>query len=132
MSAFAVRVTSDKQTLILAGEPIPPRRIAERADSPSSETGSQLQRVTMVFVQRDYSPSTLAADAGRAQFLTDSGDDDPSPPQALVAEVDAPAAAAEILAPRSYRALSVGAAEYARTQTLAADGARSQLIDTYA
>ena len=70
MSAFAVRVSSDKQTLILAGEATPPPRAdAGRTDASRSGRGSQLQRVTMLLVQGEYAAGTLAADSSPAKFL---------------------------------------------------------------
>jgi hypothetical protein len=54
MSALAVRVGSDKQTLILAGEPIPPRSDAARSDDGGSATGGRLRHVTMLLVQGEY------------------------------------------------------------------------------
>ena len=114
MSAFAVKVSSDKQTLILAGEPLPPQRgNARRAATSGSELGLQLQRVTMLLVQRDYAATTLAADSG--------------------APIDTPAVPSQSLVTYSpNRALSAGAAEYARMQKLSGDRPRRQLIDTYA
>jgi len=50
VSAVAVKVSSDKQTLILKGEPVPPRLTAGGAGASRSETGVQLQRVTMLLV----------------------------------------------------------------------------------
>jgi hypothetical protein len=134
MSAFAVRVSPDKQTLILAGEATPPPRAdAGRTYAGRSGTDSQLQRVTMLLVQGEYAPSTLGADSSAAKFLggaVDSG-------RGLLpsaAAVDAPTVSAQFVVPypSSGRALSAGAAEYARTQNLPGGGTRSQLIDTYA
>jgi hypothetical protein len=128
-----VRVSSDKQTLILAGESTPlPRADADRTYAGRSAVGSQLQRVTMLLVQGEYAAGTLAADSSPAKFL--AGTDSarvllPSP-----TPVDAPAVSAQFVAPYAApsRTLSSGAAEYARTQNLSGRGARSQLIDTYA
>jgi hypothetical protein len=130
MSAFAVKVSSDKQTLILAGEPMPPRRgSAGDFGAGDSDMGVQLQRVTVLVVQEDYaaappdssSSNTLVAPAGRALL--------PS-----AAAIRAPAVRARALVPyiSPNRVLSAGAAEYARTQNLSDDGRRSQIIDTYA
>ena len=107
-----MKVSSDKQTLILAGETFPPPRInADGAGAGRSARGVQLQRVTMLLVQGEYAATTLAA-----------------------ASVDAPAAPSQSLVPyaSSNRALSAGAAAYARTQNLSGDRTRSRLIDTYA
>src|SRR5580658_10342697 len=126
MSAFAVRVSSDKQTLILAGEAIPPRAAA----AGRSETGPQLQRVTMLLVRGEYAAATLAADSSPAKFLVPD-----SEPVALpsAAAVDEPTEPIQFLVtyPSSNRTLSTGAAAYARTQNLSGGRARSQLIDTY-
>jgi hypothetical protein len=129
MSAFAVKVTSDKQTLILKGEPFPPPRLnAGGAGASRPQTGVQLQRVTMLLVQEDY--ATLAPDSSAAKFLAA-----PSEPALLpsAAAVDALATPGQSLVPYSSanRPLSAGAAEYARMQNLSGDR-RSQLIDTYA
>jgi hypothetical protein len=137
MSAFAVRVSSDKQTLILAGEANPPSRAdAGRTYTNRSGMGSQLQRVTMLLVQGEYAPSTLAADSGPAKFLAAADRERVLLPSA--ATVDAPPVSARFVAPypsaspSASRALSAGAAEYARTQNLSCGGTRSQLIDAYA
>ena len=96
-----------------------------------SEMGVQLQRVTMLLVQGDYAATPLAANSVAAKFLG-------SPRERVllpaVAAVDAPTAPTQSLVPyaSSNRALSAGAAEYARTQTLSGGPARNRLIDTYA
>ena len=133
MSAFAVRVSSDKQTLILAGEATPtPLADAGRTYTSRSGMGSQLQRVTMLLVQGEYAASTLAADSSPAKFLAAADSERLLLPSA--AAVDAPAVSAQFVVPypSSSRALSAGAAEYARTQNLSGGGRRSQLIDAYA
>lgn len=124
-----MKVSSDKQTLILKGEPFPPRLSAGGAVASRSATGIQRQRVTMLLVQEDFAGPALASDASAAQFLTAPAE--PAPLQPAVA-VDAPA---QSIVPYPYsanRSLSAGAAEYARTQNLSADRTRSRLIDTYA
>jgi len=126
MSASAVNVGSDKQTLILAGEPIPPPRSATRGGA-RSERGVQLQRVTILLVQGEYAAGTLAADSGGSPL--------PAAPESRRALLPSPAAIAaptEFPMPWSNRVLSGGAAEYARTQHLSGGGTRSQFIDTYA
>lgn len=112
MSAFAVRVTSDKQTLILKGEAIPPRL----GDADRTGQGLQLQRVTMLLVQGEYAAGTLTAD----------------PSSATAAPVSI--APAQPLVPYASpnRTLSSGAAQYIRTQNLSSGRTKSQLIDTYA
>ncbi len=130
MSAFAVKVSSDKQTLILAGEAIPPpRQNADRGVS-GSETRVQLQRVTMLLVQGDYASATLAAESGAAKFLAAAAER-----VLLPSAVDASPVDGQHIVPYSSpnRAVSAGgAAEYARTQNLSGDRTRSQVIDTYA
>jgi len=133
MSAFAVRVSSDKQTLILAGEANPPPHAdAGRTYTSRSGMGSQLQRVTMVLVQGEYSAGTPAADSSPAKFLAAADRERVMLPSA--AAVDAPAVSAQFVVPypSSGRALSAGAAEYARMQNLSSAGTRRQLIDAYA
>jgi hypothetical protein len=131
MSAFAVRVSSDKQTLILAGEANPPPH-ADAGRTYTSRMGSQLQRVTMVLVQGEYAAGTLAAESSPAKFLAAADRERVLLPSA--AAVDAPAVSAQFVVPYplSSRALSTGAAEYARMQNLSGGGTRSQLIDAYA
>jgi hypothetical protein len=135
MSAFAVRVTSDKQTLILAGEAIPPPRTdMGRAGAGRADAGSQLQRVTMVVVQGEYAaaPRTVVADSGTAK--SPEAADGESVLLSSAAAVDMPAVPANFIvpSPASSRGLSTGAAQYARTQNISGGRARSQLIDTYA
>lgn len=129
-----MKVTSDKQTLILKGETVPPARLNTGGSGPTRfEAGAQRQRVTMLLVQEDYEAPALASDSSAAKFLaipTDSSLLAPAP------AVDSLATRSQSLVPYSSfsanRSLSAGAAEYARTQNLTGDGARSQLIDTYA
>ena len=124
-----MRVSSDKQTLILAGEAIPPPRVA----AGRSETGSQLQRVTMLVVRGEYA-TALAADSSSAKFSATADSESDLDLLPSVAAIDAPALAPQFLVPypSSNRALSAGAAEYARTQDLSGGRTRSRLIDTYA
>jgi hypothetical protein len=133
MSAFAVRVSSDKQTLILAGEAAPPPRAdSVRTYTSRSGAGSQLQRVTMLLVQGEYAAGTLAADSSPAKFFA-AADSQPVLLPSAVA-VDAPAVSAQFAVPYASpsRALSTGAAEYMRTQNRSDGGTRSQLIDAWA
>jgi hypothetical protein len=133
MSAFAVRVSSDKQTLILAGEANPPPDAdAGRPYTSRSGMGSQLQRVTMVLVQGEYAAGTLAADSSPAKFLAAADPERVLLPSAATLQVPAVSAQFVVPYPSSGRALSAGAAEYARTQNLSDSGTRSQLIDAYA
>jgi hypothetical protein len=132
MSAFAVKVSSDKQTLILAGEAIPPPRANADRGVGGSDMRVPLQRVTMLLVQGDYAATPLTADSGAAKFLAAASERVLLRP---VAALDAPAAPAQSLVPYPSvkRALSAGgAAAYARTQNLSGDPTRIQLIDTYA
>lgn len=128
-----MRVSSDKQTLILAGEATPPRRAdADRTSAGLSGKGSQLQRVTMLLLQGEYAAGTLATDSSQAKFLAAADGERVLP--ASAAAVDAPAVSAQSVLPHpsSGRAPSAAAAEYARMQNLSGAGARIQLIDTYA
>jgi len=130
MSALAVKVSSDKQTLILAGEAMPP----SRAGAGRSEMGSRLQRVTMLLVQGEYAatPGTLVPDSSPAKSLAAADSARVLLPSA--AAVDATVVPAQFVVPypASNRALSAGAAEYVRTQNLSGGRTRSPLIDTYA
>ena len=130
MSAVALKVSSDKQTLILAGEPIPPRReSAGDFGAGGSGTSVQLQRVTVLVVQEDYAAAPL--DSSSPDIVV-------APPERALlpsaAAIGTPAVRARGLVPylSPNRVLSAGAAEYARTQNLSDDGWRSQIIDTYA
>ena len=128
-----MRVSSDKQTLILAGEATPPRRgDADRTSAGLCGKGSQLQRVTMLLVQGEYAAGTLAADSSQAKFLAAADADRVL--LASAAAVDAPAVSAQGVFPHpsSSRAPSAAAAEYARMQDLSGTSVRIQLIDTYA
>jgi hypothetical protein len=130
MSAFAVKVSSDKQTLILAGEAIPPPRANVDRGASGSEMRVQLQRVTMLFVQGDYAATTLATNSGGAKFLAAASGRVLLPSAAVDQAVPAQSL---VPYPSPQRALPAGgAAEYARTQNLSGDRTRSQLIDTYA
>jgi hypothetical protein len=116
-----VKVSSDKQTLILAGEPIPPRRDSVgRADVGDAPMGAPPQRLAMLVVLGDYVTYTAAAHERVLLPAAGAAHEPAMPTQSLVAY-------------SSYsRVLSAGAAEYARTQNLSADGTRNRLIDTYA
>jgi hypothetical protein len=130
MSAFAVKVSSDKQTLILAGEAIPPPRANADRGASGSEMRVQLQRVTMLFVQGDYAATPLATDSGPAKFLA-AASGRVLPPSAAVNQ--AMPAQSLVPYPSPQRALPAGgAAEYVRTQNLSGERTRSRLIDTYA
>jgi hypothetical protein len=132
MSAIAVKVSPDKQTLILAGEAIPPPRANADRGVSGSEMRVQLQRVTMLLVQGDYASTTLVADSGASKSLAVAGERVLLPP---VVAVDAPPMQGQHIVPylSPKRAVSAGgAAEYARMQNLSGDRSKSQVIDTYA
>jgi hypothetical protein len=112
-----LRVTSDKQTLILAGESVPPR----------ADAGAQLKRVTMLLVQGEYAAApTITVEALPSSLLAplDEGFSDLAAADGSTAGLPA--------APADYRGLSPGAAQYARTQNLSAGRSRRPIIDTYA
>jgi hypothetical protein len=126
-----VKVSSDKQTLILAGEAIPPRVDVGRSVLARAETGLQLQGVAVLLVRGEYR-SSPTPDSSPAGFLPAAARDRAllAPPTAVAA----PAGPAQFLVPyaSSNRAPAAGAAEYARTQNLSAGNTRSRIIDTYA
>jgi hypothetical protein len=130
MSAFAVKVSSDKQTLILAGEAGPPARPNwGDVGAYRSAMGVQLQRVTVLVMQGDYAASTLPADSSPAKSLV-APSERVLPPSAIA--LDAPTVPAQFVVPyRSSSRAQSGAAEYARTQNLSGNRT-SQFIDTYA
>jgi hypothetical protein len=127
-----VKVSSDKQTLILAGEAIPPRVDVARAILSRTATGLPLQRVTLLLVQGEYA-SSLTPASSPAGFLVPAARDRallPSPAAAAAA----PAVPGQSLVSysSSNRVPAAGVAEYARTQNLSDGRTRSRLIDTYA
>jgi hypothetical protein len=109
MSALetTVRVSSEKQTLILAGEPVP-RRFA---------FNSSTQR-----------PLTLVATpVDDSMLIAQGGFDDLSP------NLAAPSRNLVLSASFAARGSAYNAADaYVRTQQLSIDSARSAIIDTYA
>jgi hypothetical protein len=130
-------VTSDKQTLILAGEPLPRRGVADAPET-SSTAGSQLQRLTIiatrsgdttVFLQGEYAPNARAL-SDSWQSTTPLVSSDTLQPQAPP-PLPAPYVASS-LPVSSIRGSSSGAAQYARTRDLSDAGTRASLIDTYA
>jgi hypothetical protein len=106
-----VRVNSDKQTLILAGEIVPWTGIAKSVnESAASATTSRTHRLTIVATRAE--PMLLV----QGEYAQHSG--------ALVAKT--PYAS-------TNRGSSFSAAnEYARTQELPGFGNRTPIIDTYA
>ena len=103
-----MRVNSDKQTLILAGETVPWTSVANSVNgSALSATASRAHRLTIVVTRAE--PPLLV----QGEYAQHSG--------ALVA------------APSTNRGSSFSAAnEYARTQELPGSGTRRPIIDTYA
>ena len=133
-----MRVTSDKQTLILAGEPLPRRGVAD-ADETSSTAGSQLQRLTIIatrsggttlYLQGEYAASARAL-SGSSQSTTALVSSETLEPQALP-RLPAPYVASSPPVPSAIRGHSSGAAQYARTRDLLDAGTRASFIDTYA
>jgi hypothetical protein len=100
-----VRVSSDNQTLILAGESSPP----------SAGAGRQLQRVRVLFVEGEYADVSVAVG---------------SRPDTVISPVVRTQSHISRFSPD--RARSTGAAEYARTQDLTGENPKIQIIDTYA
>ena len=123
-----MRVNSDKQTLILAGEAVPRRDAANSSanDLPFSDDGPRLTMVatrtdeTMLLVRGDFThTANAAADDSNSPFLALTS---PHGQSNLVRSVY----------PSSIRGSSFYAAnEYARTQDRSAR-ARTMIIDTYA
>lgn len=117
-----MKVSSDKQTLILKGEAIPPRRAVRRdADAAGTEISVQLQRVAVLIAARDYAAN---GPVGPSQHVLPSA----------AGAAGALSVSARSLVPYSVsdRGLRAGAAEYVRTQNMSGEDLRSQLIDTYA
>jgi hypothetical protein len=123
-----MRVGSDKQTLILAGEAVPPRDIDDQ-----SAHRAQIQRVTTVLVvQEEFGTGIGASNLRPSQpfptahskgALSVSRDED---------EDDSPSLPAPYVRSRPSSGRTTGAAEYVRTQSLFGVAARTQLIDIYA
>lgn len=103
-----MRVNSENQTLILAGEPLPRRSLTESNARGFAFAASPSRR-----------PLTLVATPVDEPILIgQSGSED------LSAELT--------VLPRNRGSVYSGADAYARTQQLAAGSARSAIIDTYA
>lgn len=133
-----MRVTSDRQTLILAGETPPRRGLASPgSDDPESRVTSSSQRVTiisarvdasMIVTQGDYAPhaSVVAYDSAAVA--------EPEVGSALPAMANTQLAAVTIKGQLAYVPSSRGssynaASAYARTRDLSD---RLPIIDTYA
>jgi hypothetical protein len=123
-----VRVNSDKQTLILAGEAIPRRDAANSSanELPFSDAGPRLTMVatradeTMLLAQGDFAHKTnAAADDATSPFFAPTS---PYGQSNLVRSVYTPSSRGS-----SFNAVN----EYARTQDRSAH-ARTMIIDTYA
>ena len=124
-----MKIGSDKQTLILKGEPIPPRVNAGDAGLVRRyAVGLQLQRMTMLLAQGNYVASPLVAE-GAALFAAVPSV--PALPASAVA-IALSVPAQSLMSYSSNRARSAGAAEYALTQNRSGASMKSQLIDTYA
>jgi hypothetical protein len=112
-----VRVNSDNQTLILAGEAIPRRAVA----SPSARD---------LGLARIGRPLTIVATLADDTRLLTHGD--------FARKTSAAVGDGEnTLLPSSYLSSTLGASftaanEYARTQNLSGSGIRTAIIDTYA
>jgi len=108
-----VRVNSDKQTLILAGEAIPRR---DAVSSAASDPGGP--RLTIVATRADNTMLLAQGDSG-------------SPSMTLLTASQNQLDRSTYLS--SSRGFSFNAAnEYARTQDFWGGGTRSTIIDTYA
>lgn len=134
-----MRVNSDKQTLILAGEPLPRRGVAESSAEPAA-TASRLQRITIIATRADDTTLLVQGEyenrrESEAEWLPQSqiAVAAPSEPLRLPA-TRAPSMLTSTpyrIASSSAQRASRGASEYARTQELGAE-AVLPLIDTYA
>jgi hypothetical protein len=110
-----VRVNSDKQTLILAGEPIPWRLAVE-------------PHLTIVATRADDTMLLAQGDLGQQR----AGGHAPSASMTRAAATDSHNKLSRSGYPSSYRGAYFSAAsEYARTQDFSGHG-RTAIIDTYA
>jgi hypothetical protein len=124
-----VRVTSDKQTLILAGEAIPRR---DAASSSTNDLGltDVGPRLTIVATRAD--DTMLLAQSNFAQKPAAAAGESTSPLMTL-ALANGQNKLVRSSYPSSTRGTSFSAAnEYARTQDLSGNGSRTAIIDTYA
>jgi hypothetical protein len=122
-----VRVNSDKQTLILAGEAIPRRDAASSSanDLPFSDVGP---RLTIVATRADE--TMLLARGDVARTANAAADTSTSSSMALASRA-AQSTLVRSVYPPSMRGSSAANA-YARIQDRAAHDTRSTIIDTYA
>ena len=110
-----MRVNSDKQTLILAGESIPRRDPA--GSEPRLTIVATRADTTMLLAQRDPSQETTGESTSPLMMLTPTGNNN------RLARSDLYTA----------RGSAFSAADaYARTQDLSGNGTRTSIIDTYA
>ena len=121
-----MRVNSDKQTLILAGEATPRRDVAS-----SSANGVGLSdgpRLTIVATRADE--TMLLAQGNFAHKASVGAEDSTSSLMTIISSQSKPARAGYLSTTRS--ASFNAANEYARTQDFSAYGSRRAIIDTYA
>jgi hypothetical protein len=119
-----VRVNSDKQTLILAGEAIPR---GDLASSSANAVGlSDGPRLTIVATRADQ---TMLLAQGEFAHKRSAGSEVSTAPLLLMSSQSKPARAGYLSVTRS--ASFNAANEYARTQDFSAYG-RTTIIDTYA
>jgi hypothetical protein len=121
-----VRVNSDKQTLILAGEAAPRRDVASSsANSNGHSDGPRLTIVatradeTMLLARRDFAHNSSAATENSTSLLLA-----PMPSHAKPSRTGY----FSMMRSASFNAAN----EYARTQDFSAHGHRTAIIDTYA
>jgi hypothetical protein len=122
-----VRVNSDKQTLILAGETIP-RRDAARSSASDLGLSDMGPRLTIVATRADNTMLLAHGDSARkASTAADDSTFAMTLPTGVQNKLERSAY------PSSARGPSFHAAnEYARTQDFWGHGTRSTIIDTYA
>jgi hypothetical protein len=121
-----VRVNSDKQTLILAGEATPRRDIASL--SANGVGLSDGPRLTIVATRADE--TMLLAQSDFAHRTSAGAEDSTSPLMTLISSQSKSARHGLLSATRgaSFNAAN----EYARTQDFSGYGSRTTIIDTYA
>jgi hypothetical protein len=112
-----VRVSSEKQTLILAGEPVPRRGVSESAVRGFAYSISVMRRPVTIVATPVEDPM-LIVQGGTEEVSLESA----ALPRNLVA--------AERMTDRGSAATAANA--YARTQELSGSSARAAIIDTYA
>jgi hypothetical protein len=133
-----VRISPDRQTLILAGEALPRRSVAgSNGDTARNSANSRITiisaRLEAVVTESGYSPNTYVPDTHIVPYEA-SEVSDPISDSALPATISKSASALTSRAYSTYAASSRGssfggASAYARTQDLSE---RHPIIDTYA